>query len=232
MSDPADGPRRTVHGRRRGRPLRKGRAAALETTLPVNEIALPAPGGQLDLGGLFGRQTPQTWLEIGFGGGEHLAALAACHRDVSFIGCEPFINGMASLLVSIERERLDNVRILMDDARLLLAALPDQSLDRVHILFPDPWPKKRHNRRRIVSPAVLDQLARTMKPGAMLRLATDHGDYGAWMLRHLLDRPEFRWTAARADDWRIRPVEEPETRYEAKALAKGLKPIYLTFLRR
>lgn len=232
MSDEADGPRRTVHGRRRGRPLRKGRAAALETTLPVHQIALPAAGGQLDLQGLFGRRTAETWLEIGFGGGEHLATLAARHRDISFMGCEPFINGMASLLVAIERERLDNVRILMDDARLLLAALPDRSLDRVHILFPDPWPKKRHNRRRIVSPAVLDQLARTMKPGAMLRLATDHEDYGVWMLRHLLDRPDFRWTAARADDWRIRPAEEPETRYEAKALAKGLKPIYLTFRRR
>lgn len=232
MSEEADGPRRTVHGRRRGRPLRKGRAAALETTLPVHQIALPAAGGQIDLSGLFGRRTAETWLEIGFGGGEHLATLAARHRDISFMGCEPFINGMASLLVAIEREQLDNVRILMDDARLLLAALPDRSLDRVHILFPDPWPKKRHNRRRIVSPAVLDQLARTMKPGAMLRLATDHEDYGVWMLRHLLDRPEFHWTATRADDWRIRPAEEPETRYEAKALAKGLKPIYLTFLRR
>ncbi len=232
MSEQNDGPRRTVHGRRRGRPLRKARTAALETTLPVTEIVLPAAGGQLDLATLFGRQTEQTWLEIGFGGGEHLAMLAARHRDVSFMGCEPFINGMASLLVAVEREALDNVRILMDDARLLLAALPDRSLDRVHILFPDPWPKKRHNRRRIVSPAVLDQLARTMKPGAMLRLATDHEDYGVWMLRHLLDRPEFRWTATRADDWRIRPAEEPETRYEGKALAKGLKPIYLTFLRR
>lgn len=232
MSEQNDGPRRTVHGRRRGRPLRKARTAALETTLPVTEIVLPAAGGQLDLATLFGRQTEQTWLEIGFGGGEHLATLAARHRDVSFMGCEPFINGMASLLVAVEREALDNVRILMDDARLLLAALPDRSLDRVHILFPDPWPKKRHNRRRIVSPAVLDQLARTMKPGAMLRLATDHEDYGVWMLRHLLDRPEFRWTATRADDWRIRPAEEPETRYEGKALAKGLKPIYLTFLRR
>lgn len=232
MSEQNDGPRRTVHGRRRGRPLRKARTAALEATLPVTEIVLPAAGGQLDLATLFGRQTEQTWLEIGFGGGEHLATLAARHRDVSFMGCEPFINGMASLLVAVEREALDNVRILMDDARLLLAALPDRSLDRVHILFPDPWPKKRHNRRRIVSPAVLDQLARTMKPGAMLRLATDHEDYGVWMLRHLLDRPEFGWTATRADDWRIRPAEEPETRYEGKALAKGLKPIYLTFLRR
>ena len=219
---------RRLYGRSKGRPLRAGQASLIEELLPA--LSVPAEG-PLDSRSLFGDDRP-LHFEIGFGGGEHLAALAARHRDVSFMGCEPFINGMASLLVSIERDRLDNVRILMDDARLLLAALPDRSLDRVHILFPDPWPKKRHNRRRIVSPAVLDQLARAMKPGAMLRLATDHEDYGVWMLRHLLDHAEFRWTAARADDWRLRPAEEPETRYEAKALAKGLKPIYLTFLRR
>lgn len=199
--------------------------------LPRLAIPLPPAGTTLDPATLFAAPKRAYWLEIGFGGGEHLAALAARHRDVGFLGCEPFINGAASLLVAIDRDALDNVRVLMDDARLLLAALPDRSLDRVDILFPDPWPKTRHHRRRMVSAAVIAHLARVIRPGGHLHLATDHEEYGAWMLRHMLDCGDFRWLATTAEDWRRPPADEPPTRYQQKALARGAKPIYLNYER-
>ena len=173
----------------------------------------------------------ETWLEIGFGGGEHLAAQARAHRDVNFLGCEPFVNGMAKL------SGRDRARASRQCPRLgrrrhrLLPTLPDGSFDRVYILYPDPWPKRRQRKRRLVSDEMLETLARVMKPGAELRFASDIDDYIGWVLPRALRSPHFRWKAARADDWR-RPYEGwPGTRYEAKAIREGRVPSYLTFVR-
>lgn len=175
--------------------------------------------------------TRELWLEIGFGGGEHLAAQAKANPSVGIIGCEPYINGMASLLSKIESESLSNIRIHAADARPLMAALPDASLSRVFILYPDPWPKSRHHKRRLISQNFLAQLARVMKQGALLRLATDDAGYAQWMLEHLLACPFFVWTAQRADDWRLPPPDWTPTRYEAKAKAAGRQPAYFEFRR-
>jgi tRNA (guanine-N7-)-methyltransferase len=176
-------------------------------------------------------QARETWLEIGFGGGEHLAAQARTHRDVNIIGCEPFVNGMAKLLAVIEHERLDNIRVWDDDVTDLLPTLPDASFDRVYILYPDPWPKRRQRKRRLVSDENLAMLARVMKPGAELRFASDIDDYIGWVLARILRSPHFRWTATRANDWRTPYEGWPGTRYEAKAIREGRVPSYLTLVR-
>ena len=222
-----------LYGRRQGRPLRAGRRRLLDERLPDIAIALDreAPPGSLDPRALFAFRPVEVWLEIGFGGGEHLAAQARAHPSVGLIGVEPFINGMASLLKEMDRGGDANIRVLMDDARPLLAALAPASIGRAFVLFPDPWPKRRHWKRRIVSRAVLDELARIMVPGAELRLATDDPGYGQWMLLALLAHPAFQWTAGGPADWRNRPVDQPQTRYEAKALGAG-PPLFLIARRR
>ncbi len=174
----------------------------------------------------------ETWLEIGFGGGEHLAAQARANPQTGFIGCEPFINGVAKLLAAIEDEGLGNIRIYDDDARDVLETLADASISRVFLLFPDPWHKKRHNKRRFVSPENLEQLARIMQPGAVLRIASDIPDYIRWSLHHIRNHPDFDWLAECATDWRIRPDDWPPTRYEAKAVREGRTPCYLSFTRK
>ena len=187
--------------------------------------------GPLDPGGLFARPVDDVWLEIGFGGGEHLAWQAKARPAVGLIGAEPFVDGVARLLALLEADRLDNVRILRGDVRPLLDVLAPRSLGRVFVLFPDPWPKVRHHKRRIVSPPVLDRLAVLMKPGAELRIATDHPDYLCWILRHVRAHPAFAWRVTGPDDWRRRPADWPGTRYEAKAADEGRISTYLTFLR-
>ena len=216
------------YGRRRGRPLNAGRQRALETVLPV----LRLPDGSLDPAALFGFDIEDLWFEIGFGAGEHLAWQAAQHPRTGFIGAEPYINGVASLAARAAAQRLGNLRIHCNDATSVLDRLPGNALGRVFILFPDPWPKARHRHRRIVARPMLDRLARTMRDGAELRLATDHDGYLNWMLERLTAHPAFAWAAARADDWRQRPSDWPETRYEAKARAAGIKSTYLRFVRR
>lgn len=171
------------------------------------------------------------WLEIGFGGGEHLAAQAEAHPGIGFIGCEPFIDGVARLLGRIAGRDLGNVRILSDDAWPLIEALEGDSIGRVFVLFPDPWPKRRHHKRRLLSDPMLDELARVLKPGADLRLATDHAEYCRWALARILRHPSFEWLARRAGDWRLRPRDWPPTRYEEKARAQGRPCIYLSFRR-
>jgi tRNA (guanine-N7-)-methyltransferase len=222
---------RRIYGRRRGRPLRPGRQHLTETLLPQLAIALPEHG-LLDPTALFARPVVQTWLEIGFGAGEHLAEQAEQHPDIGFIGCEVFENGVARLLGEIDRRGLSNIRIFADDARLLLDALPERSVGRVFILFPDPWPKQRHHKRRLVAPATLDRLAVLMPLGAELRLATDDRDYLVWMLEHVTAHPDFSWLARRPADWRNRPADWPATRYEQKARAAGRNPAFLRFVRR
>jgi tRNA (guanine-N7-)-methyltransferase len=227
-SPPAD---HRLYGRRRGRPLRAGRRLLRDARLPQLAIEL-AKSGALDPASLFATPVAAVWLEIGFGGGEHLAEQAERHPDVGFIGCEVFDNGIARLVGEIARGDLANIRIFADDARLLLDRLEPGSIARVFVLFPDPWPKERHHKRRLVASATLDRLAAVMRPGTELRLATDDRFYLAWMLEHLTAHPDFVWAARRPQDWRERPADWPPTRYEAKARTAGRTPVFLRFLRR
>ncbi len=222
-------------GRRRGRRLRAGKQSLMDTLLPELQLSLEEvtnwQGGKLSES--FGHSATQPlshmFLEIGFGGGEHLAYQAERNPMVGIIGCEPYINGIGELLKHIETKKLNNIRLYGDDARLLISVLPDASLERVYILYPDPWPKSRHHKRRIISHEFLTSLARVMKPGAELRLATDHADYATWMLECLLAHTAFTWTARRCNDWLNSWPDYTPTRYEQKALAG--RPTYLTFTR-
>ena len=233
--------RRVLYGRRLGRPLRVDRRRLMAELLPriTLDLAGIAPGTldprKVFAAPAFADQAPpsprEVWLEVGFGGGEHLAAQAARHRDIGLIGCEPFINGVASALQHIESERLDNVRLHPDDARAVIDALAPASLARVYVLFPDPWPKARHAKRRFISDANLDALARVMAPGARLTVASDDDGYIRWALGRLLAHPAFVWMAERAADWRERPADQPPTRYEEKARAKGIRPVFVLFRR-
>ncbi len=220
---------RQIYGRRQGHRLRPGRQRLLAERLPQLRLSLPE-AGPLEPAQLFpGRE--RLWLEIGFGGGEHLAAQAAAHPEVGLIGCEPYLAGVARLLAVTEREGLDNLRVVVDDARLVLRALPDACLERIFVLFPDPWPKTRHHKRRIVNPATAAEFARVLAAAGELRLATDDMDYARAMLLALATRPELVWQAARPADWRQRPADWPATRYERKALAAGRGCIYLRYRR-
>lgn len=234
MSEKTPDPRRSAHyGRRHGHRLRAGRARLLAERLPGLSIVTPVPGAPpFDPATLFAPEIRETWLEIGFGAGEHLAAQAAAHPEIGFIGCEPFVNGVAALLSRIDDLGLTNVRIYPDDTTALIGGLAEASVARAFILFPDPWPKTRHHKRRLVQEPVLDELARLLIDDAELRLATDHPGYARWMVAHCRRHAAFKWMARRADDWRVRPVDWPETRYEAKARAAGRNGIYLTFRRR
>ena len=219
-----------LHGRRKGRPLSVRRARLVERRLPelLVDIDDPMP---TDLTGLFPADVTDLRLEIGCGGGEHLVHEALAAPDVGFIGVEPFQEGLAKMVAAIDEAGLRNVRLFDDDAALLLDWLPTGSLARVDLLYPDPWPKRRHWKRRFVSTANLDRLGRVMRPGSVLRVATDIPAYADWTLLKVLPRADFEWTARRADDWRLPWPGWPGTRYEAKALAAGRKPAYLTFRR-
>jgi tRNA (guanine-N7-)-methyltransferase len=221
---------RLIYGRRKGHRLRPGRQRLLDELLPKLQVQLPE-GGRIDPASLFAYRPRKIWLEIGFGGGEHLAAQAAAHRDVGLIGCEPFIGGVARLLSLIEAQGLANIRLFTDDARLLLQALPDACLERVFVLFPDPWPKIRHHKRRIVNPQTAAEFVRLLRPGGEVRLATDDMGYARAMLLALRARPELQWQARRPVDWCERSADWPSTRYENKALAAGQACIYLRFVR-
>lgn len=225
MPQPPHGPLRSF-GRIRSRPIKPRQAGLLDTLLPRLALDLGAP---LDLDALKPDAT-EVWLEIGFGGGEHLAAQAARRPEVLLLGAEPFLNGAASVLRHIEAQGLTNVRLHVGDARDLLAALPDAALDRAFILFPDPWPKARHHKRRLVQPAFVDELARVLKPGGRLRFATDWAGYADWALARFLAVPALTWTAEKADDWRTPPADHVTTRYEQKRLG-NVAPVFLDFVR-
>jgi tRNA (guanine-N7-)-methyltransferase len=223
---------RTLYGRRRGKKLRDGQQSLLDSLLPRLTLGVPPEPAKIDLAQAFGGSLPPDgiWLEVGFGAGEHLVWQAKEHPRVGLIGCEPYINGVAKCLAHIEREGLENIRLFTDDARLVMNALPDRSLSRAFVLFPDPWPKSRHHKRRFVQRDNLDVLARLMKPGAELRLATDDPSYLPWMVEHACTHPDFEWLAERPADWRGRPADWPPTRYETKRIA-GI-PVFLRFKRR
>jgi tRNA (guanine-N7-)-methyltransferase len=221
-----------LYGRRRGHRLSASQQALLATLLPKITIALdPDQPGTLDPRRLFPPTVTDVWLEIGFGKGEHLAAQAKANPEIGFIGCEPYVNGVAGLLSQIRDHKLANIRIYPDDGRHVLSALSPKTLGRVFALHPDPWPKKRHAKRRLINPETLDALARAMKKGAELRLSSDHPAMVAWTLAHLLNRADFSWAAERAGDWREAPPDSPETRFAAKARGRRERPVFLMFKR-
>ena len=222
---PTWGPMRS-YGRIRSRTLKPRQAALFDTLLP--RIAVPE-SGPVDPTAL----TPgarAAWLEIGFGGGEHLATQAERRPDTLMIGCEPFLNGVGSALRHVDERALANVRLHAGDAREVLARIPDAALERVMVLFPDPWPKARHHKRRLVQAETLEEFARALKPGGLFRFATDWKDYAAWTLERGLREPGLRWTAEAADDWRAPWADHVTTRYEEKQLG-DTAPIFLEFAR-
>lgn len=236
-------------GRRKGKQLRPGQEDLLRDLLPrvrlqadaLRSIAAAGPSrtalaeGDPDafqgLGCLFPKTPQRVRLEIGFGGGEHLAAQARAHPGLGFIGCEPFVNGIAKLLRVLNDEGLENVLVWDRDATELLPLLPAASVEGVFLLYPDPWPKRRQHKRRFVSDESLTAMARLLRRGGFFRFATDIDDYAGWVLARVLRSDAFRWTATRADDWRQPPPDWPGTRYEAKAMREGRPPIYLEFER-
>ena len=216
------------YGRIKGRGLKPRQAAMLKAG--AERLMLPDPAeGPIEPKTLM-PNLAATWLEIGFGGGEHMAEQAARRPDVLILGAEPFLNGVASAVRHVEEGALSNVRILQGDARALLAVLPDASLTRIFVMFPDPWPKTRHHKRRLIQDDVLAEMARTLVPGGGVRFATDWAEYADWALERFLRSPDFRWSAERADDWRTPPADHVTTRYETKRLG-DCDPVFLDFVR-
>jgi tRNA (guanine-N7-)-methyltransferase len=232
MTHPAR-PRRNFYGRLKGKALKQSQKGYLE-----QDLSGLSPGAvsweenadriPLDLSKRFGRKP--VWLEIGFGGGEHMVHQAASNPDVGIIGAEPYINGVAMLLGKIRRAGVGNLAVHPGDVRDLFDVLPEASIDRAFLLYPDPWPKTRHHRRRFVTPEHLEPLARVMKPGAIFRVATDIPDYVRQTLEEV-PRTGFEWLAQRPADWRAPWDDWLSTRYEQKALREGRLPHYLTFRR-
>jgi tRNA (guanine-N7-)-methyltransferase len=219
------------YGRRKAKPLSARKERLIGELLPRLRLDLKTPAPSL-LTGLFAPPVEDVWLEIGFGSGEHLLWQAETHKDVGFIGCEPFTNGLGTLLGAIEDRDIATIRVHDGDAREVLAWLPNRSLGRVFLLFPDPWPKKRQLKRRLLCADTLAEIARVLRPGGEFRFASDNGGYAAQAL-HLAQQSDlFSWTAERAADWRERAPDWPETRYERKALGDGRKSTYLSFRRR
>jgi tRNA (guanine-N7-)-methyltransferase len=221
---------RAFFGRRKGHRLRKKQAQLMETLLPhlAIDVARPAPA---DLTTLFPLPVTDVAIEIGFGGGENLIAQAVAKQRTGFIGVEPFVNGMAKALAAIETAALRNIRLHFDDVASLIAWLPAASLTRIELIHPDPWPKRRHWKRRFVQDATVAQFARTLRRGGDVRFVTDVADYAAWTLRHFIRSADFEWTAQRADDWRKAWPDFAGTRYHAKATRERRPPCFLVFRR-
>jgi tRNA (guanine-N7-)-methyltransferase len=208
------------YGRRRGRKPSARQTALLRDLLP-----------QVSVDPVEAADASSTWLEIGFGGGEHLLWQARHNPGALIIGCEPYEDGVIKVLSAIEADALKNLRVHMGDVRDILRALPEGSLDRAFILFPDPWPKRKHRKRRLVNSSLLNLLARALKPGAELRIATDIGDYARTMLDAFRSQTRFAWQAESPADWRMQPADWVETKYEAKAIEAGRRRYYFRFLR-
>ena len=222
--------RHQLYGRHKGHHLKPRQARLVEQLLPqlridLDVLEVQGPAGQFD------NAVTEIWLEIGFGGGEHLAWQAEAHPGVGFIGCEPFLNGVAKLLSAIEADGLRNVRIHDHDARDLIERLGEGTVAKVFLLYPDPWPKTRHHKRRFVNQWNLSQLHRIIKPGGELRIASDIADYITWTLVEMRKFGGFEWLAETSQDWQVRGPDWPQTRYEQKALRAGRVPTYLRFRR-
>jgi tRNA (guanine-N7-)-methyltransferase len=218
---------RRLYGRSRGKALRAGQQHLLANALPLFSTTPEALVG----GRAFAGSPREIWLEIGFGAGEHLLEQARANPEVGIVGCEPFLNGVVAALVGLERERLLNVRLRRGDAQTVIEKAPDGFFSRVFMLYPDPWPKRRHHKRRLISLSLIETLARVMRAGAELRFATDIDDYAGWTLARFLASPDFRWSATRPEDWRQPWLNWRPTRYEAKARSEGRGSVYFTFVR-
>jgi tRNA (guanine-N7-)-methyltransferase len=218
-------------GRRKGHRLRAHQAALLETLLPRLALNLNAPP-PAELARLFPVPVDEVRCEIGFGGAEYLIAQAQAHPRTGFIGCEPFVNGMGKALAAIDARALANIRLHLGDAVPVIDWLPTASLAGVDLVYPDPWPKRRHWKRRFVQEATVADLARILRPGGEFRFVSDIPDYTAWTLARVLRSSDFIWTAERADDWRRPWPGFLRTRYEAKAVREGRMPCYLVFRRK
>ena len=229
------------YGRRKGRIVRKAKSALLDIFLPkvrINEHTV------FDKQTMFGKPVEGICLEIGFGDGQHLAGQALNHPELGFIGAEVFQNGVANLLtlitgikegnqlpqhISLLPERTDNIRVFDDDIRLLFERIPDGFLDKIFVLFPDPWPKNRHAHRRFINPDNLKEIYRKLKKGGILRVATDHKIYKGWTLRQLAANQDFKWCAKCGADWKHEPSDWVKTKYQQKALREGRRPVFLDF---
>lgn len=231
------------YGRRKGRVIRKAKTALLDSFLPVVRINEETV---FDKETLFSTPVNEICLEIGFGNGEHLAGQAKNNPQTGYIGAEVFQNGVANLLslitgikvtadlpekIELEAGRVDNVRVFDDDIRLLFNRLPDSFLDKIYLLFPDPWPKTRHANRRFVNPDNLQQLARVLKKGGILRIATDHKIYKTWTLHQMHNCSDFRWTASCGNDWKHEPADWVQTKYQRKAIREGRRAVFLDYER-
>lgn len=231
------------YGRRKGRVIRKAKTNLLDLFLPKIKIT---PQTIFDKDKMFSIPVKEVALEIGFGDGQHLAGQAKNHPDTGYIGAEVFQNGVANLLtlitgikegtnlpeiLNLESDRVDNIRVFDDDIRLLFKQIPDGFLDKIFVLFPDPWPKKRHAHRRFINPDNLAEIARILRPGGILRVATDHKIYKGWTLRQLAADSHFQWTARNGNDWKHEPKDWVRTKYQQKAINEGRKPVFLDFIR-
>ena len=231
---PDDGASAHAHGsffgRRKGHKLRIHQADLIDNLLPhlALDIGTPAPDR---LAEIFGSEIDDVRLEIGFGGGEHLIAEAQAFPGIGFIGCEPYVNGMAKILAQIEAHNTGNIKLFAGDAAGLLAWAPPQSLERIDLIHPDPWPKRRHWKRRFVQDANVAAMARVLKPAGEFRFVCDIDDYVGWTLAHLARSPDFVWLAERADDWRLPWDGYTVTRYGQKAAREGRSAAYLRFAR-
>jgi tRNA (guanine-N7-)-methyltransferase len=218
--------RRALYGRRKGPKLSARQLNLRATLLPRLALTLVQ---DRDPKSYFANSVSDVWLEVGYGAGEHLVWQAAAHPTIGFLAAEPYISGTAKLLSRLDEKELPSIRLYEDDARDIIAALPDGCIGRFFILFPDPWPKTRHHKRRFIQMDMLDQVARVLEPGAELRFATDDPGYLAYALERLIAHPAFRWTAESPSDWKTRPADWPPTRYEAKELHGA--PAFLRFVR-
>lgn len=211
------------YGRRKARPLRPARQGALDSILP--QIRFTDPNDALN----FSFKPDQIWFEIGFGDGASLAQWHRAYPNIGFVACEPFINGVSNLCKLVADDDVKNLRIWNEIMQPLVAALPDASIDRVYLLNSDPWPKKRHHRRRVIQTDTLKALSRVLKPDGLLIMTTDHATLAEWMLEHALREPTLEWTARNANDWQNPPAGWLTTRYEKKGGVAGRQQVYLTF---
>lgn len=225
-------PAEKFYGRRKGHSLSDRQSALMDDVLPRLCVKLEScQDHALDAAALFEHAPKEIWLEIGFGKGEHMAWQAEQNPDVGFFGCEPYLNGVVGLLARIEENNTHNIRIYDDDARHLLEKLPDASVSKLFLLHPDPWPKRRHAKRRFINNGNLDEIARVLKPGGEFRVGTDDPTYREWTAIIMSERADFEWLAEKSEDWNQRPADWPETRYNAKANRQGRPAVYFRFQR-
>jgi len=211
-----------LYGRAKGRPLRSNQQALMDELYPKIMI----PEAPMSLVG-----DKELWLELGFGGGEHLIYQAQHNPDVSVWGAEPFLNGVAKVVSAVEEHGLDNIRVFQGDGRFVMDGIADETLSRLFVLFPDPWPKTRHNKRRLITEEFLENAHRIIKPGGKFRFASDIIDYVDWTLNRLTLHGGFQWTPKSHREWRVRPKDWPQTRYEEKAFREGRPCHYFEFVR-